>query len=165
MPNRKYNFYLAFLFVIFTYFNLFLYIYNKQIHFKMIKKEIRKKIDEYMTYITDFLTRKWGSVDDAWSVSLMQIEDNFFIYLTAREDVLKRGVNVEDRYGNLKPNQSISIMNQSMTKLDALLRNFGLNPLANARINVNTDKGLDNIALDNLMMVGDDDIDENEKHE
>lgn len=131
----------------------------------MIKKEIRKKIDEYMTYITDFLTRKWGSVDEAWNVSLMQIEDNFFIYLTAREDVLKRGVNVEDRYGNLKPNQSISIMNQSMTKLDALLRNFGLNPLANARINVNTDKGLDNIALDNLMMVGDDNIDEDEKHE
>ena len=97
----------------------------------------------------------------------MQIEDNFFIYLTAREDVLKRGVNVEDRYGNLKPNQSISIMNQSMAKLETLLRNFGLNPLSNARINVNTEKGLDNIALDNLMMVGDDDIDENEenKHE
>lgn len=131
----------------------------------MIKKEIRKKIDEYMTYITDFLTRKWGSVDDAWKVSLMQIEDNFFIYLTARADILKRGVNVEDRYGNLKPNQSISIMNQSMAKLETLLRNFGLSPLANARINVNTEKGLDNIALDNLMMVGDDDIDENEKHE
>lgn len=133
----------------------------------MIKKEIRKKIDEYMSYITDFLTRKWGSVDDAWNVSLMQIEDNFFIYLSAREDVLKRGICILDRYGNLKPNQSISIMNQSMTKLETLLRNFGLNPLANARINVNTEKGLDNIALDNLMMVGDDDIDENEenKHE
>lgn len=131
----------------------------------MIKKEIRKKIDEYMSYIVDFLIRKWGNVDDAWKVSLMQIEDNFFIYLTAREDVLKRGVNVEDRYGNLKPNQSISIMNQSMAKLETLLRNFGLSPLANARINVNTEKGLDNIALDSLMMVGDDDIDENEKHE
>ena len=132
----------------------------------MIKKEIRKKIDEYMSYIVDFLTRKWGSVDDAWKVSLMQIEDNFFIYLTAREDVMKRGVNVLDRYDNLKPNQSISIMNQSMAKLETLLRNFGLSPLANARINVNTEKGLDNIALDNLMMVGDDDIDENEeKHE
>lgn len=133
----------------------------------MIKKEIRKKIDEYMSYITDFLTRKWGSVDDAWKVSLMQIEDNFFIYLSAREDVLKRGVCILDRYGNLKPNQSISIMNQSMAKLETLLRNFGLSPLANARINVNTEKGLDNIALDSLMMVGDDDIDENEenKHE
>ena len=132
----------------------------------MIKKEIRKKIDEYMSYITDFLTRKWGSVDDAWNVSLMQIEDNFFIYLSAREDVLKRGVCILDRYGNLKPNQSISIMNQAMSKLETLLRNFGLSPLANARINVNTEKGLDNIALDNLMMVGDDDIDENEeKHE
>lgn len=132
----------------------------------MIKKEIRKKIDELMGYITDFLTRKWGSVDDAWNVSLMQIEDNFFIYLSAREDVLKRGVCILDRYGNLKPNQSISIMNQSMAKLETLLRNFGLSPLANARINVNTEKGLDNIALDSLMMVGDDDIDENEeKHE
>ena len=131
----------------------------------MIKKEIRKKIDEYMSYITDFLTRKWGSVDDAWKVSLMQIEDNFFIYLSAREDVLKRGVCILDRYGNLKPNQSISIMNQSMAKLETLLRNFGLSPLANARINVNTEKGLDNIALDNLMMVGDDNIDEENKHE
>ena len=80
----------------------------------MIKKEIRKKIDEYMSYITDFLTRKWGSVDDAWNVSLMQIEDNFFIYLSAREDVLKRGVCILERYGYLKPNQSISIMNQAM---------------------------------------------------
>lgn len=131
----------------------------------MIKKEIRKKIDEYMSYITDFLTRKWGSVDDAWKVSLMQIEDNFFIYLSAREDVLKRGVCILDRYGNLKPNQSISIMNQSMAKLETLLRNFGLSPLANARINVNTEKGLDNIALDNLMMVGDDNIDDENKHE
>ena len=132
----------------------------------MIKKQIKQQIDEYMSYITDFLTRKWGSVDDAWKVSLMQIEDNFFIYLTARADILKRGVNVEDRYGNLKPNQSISIMNQSMSKLETLLRNFGLSPLSNARINVNTEKGLDNIALDNLMMVGDDDIDNEEnKHE
>lgn len=131
----------------------------------MIKKEIRKKIDEYMTYITDFLTRKWGSVDEAWNVSLMQIEDNFFIYLTAREDVLKRGVNVLDRYGNLKPNQSISIMNQSMTKLETLLRNFGLNPLANARIHANEEKGVDNLALDALMMVGDDNIDDENKHE
>lgn len=132
----------------------------------MIKKEIRKKIDEYMSYITTFLTRKWGAVDEAWNVSLMQIEDNFFIYLTAREDVMKRGVNVEDRYGNLKPNQSIFIMNQAMTKLETLLRNFGLNPLANARIHANTEKGVDNLALDALMMVGDDDIDEkDEKHE
>lgn len=131
----------------------------------MIKKQIKQQIDEYMSYIVDFLTRKWGSVDDAWKVSLMQIEDNFFIYLTARADILKRGVNVEDRYGNLKPNQSISIMNQSMAKLETLLRNFGLSPLANARINVNTEKGLDNIALDSLMMVGDDDIDNDEKHE
>lgn len=131
----------------------------------MIKKQIKQQIDEYMSYITDFLTRKWGSVDDAWQLSLIQIHDLFFVYLTAREDVLKRGVNVEDRYGNLKPNQSISIMNQSMAKLETLLRNFGLSPLANARINVNTEKGLDNIALDNLMMCGDDDIDENEKHE
>ena len=131
----------------------------------MIKKEIRKKIDEYMSYIVDFLIRKWGNVDDAWKVSLMQIEDNFFIYLSAREDVMKRGVCILDRYGNLKPNQSISIMNQAMTKLETLLRNFGLSPLSNARINVNTDRGLDNIALDSLMMVGDDDIDENEKHE
>ena len=127
----------------------------------MIKKEIRKKIDEYMSYIVDFLIRKWGNVDDAWKVSLMQIEDNFFIYITAREDLLKRGVNVEDRYGNLKPNQSISIMNQAMSKLETLLRNFGLSPLANARINVNTEKGLDNIALDNLMMIDNED----EKHE
>ena len=66
----------------------------------MIKKQIKQQIDEYMSYITDFLTRKWGSVDDAWKVSLMQIEDNFFIYLTSRADILKRGVNVEDRYGN-----------------------------------------------------------------
>ena len=133
----------------------------------MIKKQIKQQIDEYMSYITDFLIRKWGNVDDAWKVSLMQIEDNFFIYITAREDLLKRGVNVEDRYGNLKPNQSISIMNQAMAKLETLLRNFGLNPLANARINVNTEKGLDNIALDRLMMVDDYDIDENEenKHE
>lgn len=127
----------------------------------MIKKQIKQQIDEYMSYITDFLTRKWGSVDDAWNVSLMQIEDNFFIYLSAREDVMKRGICILDRYGNLKPNQSISIMNQAMTKLDTLLRNFGLSPLANARINVNTDKGLDNLALDALMMV---DNDEN-KHE
>lgn len=127
----------------------------------MVKKQIKQQIDEYMSYITDFLTRKWGSVDDAWKVSLMQIEDNFFIYLSAREDVLKRGVCILDRYGNLKPNQSISIMNQSMTKLETLLRNFGLSPLANARINVNTDRGLDNIALDNLMMI---DNEEN-KHE
>lgn len=131
----------------------------------MIKKQIKQQIDEYMSYITDFLIRKWGNVDDAWKVSLMQIEDNFFIYLTAREDVLKRGVCVPDRYGNLKPNQSISIMNQSMSKLETLLRNFGLNPLANARINVNTEKGLDNIALDSLMMCGDDDIENEEKHE
>ena len=131
----------------------------------MIKKEIRTKIDELMGYVNEHLVRKWGEVTPVWQLSLIQIHDLFFIYLTAREDVLKRGVNVEDRYGNLKPNHSISIMNQAMTKLDALFKGFGLNPLANARINVNTDKGLDNIALDSLMMVGDDDIDENEKHE
>lgn len=132
----------------------------------MIKKEIRKKIDEYMSYITTFLTRKWGAVDEAWNVSLMQIEDNFFIYLTAREDVMKRGICVPDRYGNIKINQSVSVMQSTMTKLETLLRNFGLSPLANARINVNTEKGLDNLALDALMMTGDDDIDEkDEKHE
>ena len=131
----------------------------------MIKKEIRTKIDELMGYVNDYLVMKWGEVTPVWQLSLIQIHDLFFVYLTAREDVLKRGVNVEDRYGNLKPNQSISIMNQSMAKLETLLRNFGLSPLANARINVNTEKGLDNIALDNLMMCGDDDIDENEKHE
>ena len=133
----------------------------------MIKKEIRTKIDELMGYVNDYLIRKWGEVNPVWQLSLIQIHDLFFVYLEARADVLKRGVCILDRYGNLKPNQSISIMHQSMTKLDALFKGFGLNPLSNARINVNTEKGLDNIALDNLMMVGDDDIDENEenKHE
>lgn len=131
----------------------------------MIKKEIRTKIDELMGYVNDYLIRKWGEVTPVWQLSLIQIHDLFFVYLEARADVLKRGVCILDRYGNLKPNQSISIMHQSMTKLDALFKGFGLNPLSNARINVNTEKGLDNIALDNLMMVGDDDIDENEKHE
>ena len=133
----------------------------------MIKKEIRAKIDELMGYVNDYLIRKWGEVNPVWQLSLIQIHDLFFVYLEARADVLKRGVCILDRYGNLKPNQSISIMHQSMTKLDALFKGFGLNPLSNARINVNTEKGLDNIALDNLMMVGDDDIDENEenKHE
>ena len=133
----------------------------------MIKKEIRSKIDELMGYVNDYLIRKWGEVNPVWQLSLIQIHDLFFMYLEARADVLKRGVCILDRYGNLKPNQSISIMHQSMTKLDALFKGFGLNPLSNARINVNTEKGLDNIALDNLMMVGDDDIDENEenKHE
>ena len=133
----------------------------------MIKKEIRAKIDELMGYVNDYLIRKWGEVNPVWQLSLIQIHDLFFVYLEARADVLKRGVCILDRYGNLKPNQSISIMHQSITKLDALFKGFGLNPLSNARINVNTEKGLDNIALDNLMMVGDDDIDENEenKHE
>ena len=133
----------------------------------MIKKEIRTKIDELMGYVNDYLIRKWGEVNPVWQLSLIQIHDLFFVYLEARADVLKRGVCILDRYGNLKPNQSISIMHQSMTKLDALFKGFGLNALSNARINVNTEKGLDNIALDNLMMVGDDDIDENEenKHE
>ena len=133
----------------------------------MIKKEIRTKIDELMGYVNDYLIRKWGEVNPVWQLSLIQIHDLFFVYLEARADVLKRGVCILDRYGNLKPNQSIAIMHQSMTKLDALFKGFGLNPLSNARINVNTEKGLDNIALDNLMMVGDDDIDENEenKHE
>ena len=131
----------------------------------MIKKEIRTKIDELMGYVNEHLVRKWGEVTPVWQLSLIQIHDLFFIYLTAREDVLKRGVNVEDRYGHLKPNKSIFIMNQSITKLDALFKGFGLNPLSNARINVNTDKGLDNIALDSLMMVGDDNIDDENKHE
>ena len=82
------------------------------------------------------------------------------MYLEARADILKRGVNVEDRYGHLKPNQSLFIMTQAMTKLDALFKGFGLNPLSNARLCVNTDKGLDNLALDALMMV-----DNDEKHE
>lgn len=130
----------------------------------MSKKSITEQVDNYMSFITDFLTRKWGNVDQAWQVSLMQIRDCLYIYLNARCDVMRRGVCVKDRFDNLKVNESISIMNQSITKLETLLRNFGLNPLANARINVNTEKGLDNIALDNLMMVGDNNI-ENEKHE
>ena len=131
----------------------------------MIKKEIRAKIDELMGYVNDYLIRKWGEVNPVWQLSLIQIHDLFFVYLEARADVLKRGVCILDRYGNLKPNQSISIMHQSMTKLDALFKGFGLNPLSNARINVNTEKGLDNLALDALMMVGDDNIDEENKHE
>ena len=131
----------------------------------MIKKEIRTKIDELMGYVNDYLVRKWGEVTPVWQLSLIQIHDLFFVYLEARADILKRGVNVEDRYGNLKPNQSIFIMNQAMTKLDALFKGFGLNPLSNARLCVNTDKGVDNLALDALMMVGDDNIDEENKHE
>lgn len=132
----------------------------------MIKKEIREQIDSLMGTVSSYLIKKWGEVDKVWELSLMQIHDNLYIYLTARADILKRGVNVLDRYGNLKPNASISIMNQAMTKLETLLRNFGLSPLANARINVNSEKGLDNLALDALMMTGDDDIDNEEnKHE
>ena len=126
----------------------------------MIKKEIRTKIDELMGYVNDYLIRKWGEVTPVWQLSLIQIHDLFFVYLEARADILKRGVNVEDRYGHLKPNQSLFIMTQAMTKLDALFKGFGLNPLSNARLCVNTDKGLDNLALDALMMV-----DNEEKHE
>lgn len=126
----------------------------------MIKKEIRAKIDELMGYVNDYLIRKWGEVTPVWQLSLIQIHDLFFVYLEARADILKRGVNVEDRYGHLKPNQSLFIMTQAMTKLDALFKGFGLNPLSNARLCVNTDKGLDNLALDALMMV-----DNDEKHE
>ena len=131
----------------------------------MSKKSITEQVDNYMSFITDFLSRKWGNVDQAWQVSLMQIRDCLYIYLNARCDVMKRGVCVKDRFDNLKVNQSISIMNQSMAKLETLLRNFGLSPLANARIHANEEKGVDNLALDALMMVGDDNIDEENKHE
>ena len=131
----------------------------------MIKKEIRTKIDELMGYVNDYLVRKWGEVTPVWQVSLMQISDCLYIYLTARADVMKRGVNVKDRFDNLKVNESISVMNQSINRLETLLRNFGLNPLANARIHANEEKGVDNLALDALMMVGDDNIDEENKHE
>ena len=128
----------------------------------MSKKSITEQVDNYMSFITAFLSRKWGNVDQAWQVSLMQIRDCLYIYLNARCDVMKRGVCVKDRFENLKVNESISVMNQSMSKLETLLRNFGLNPLANARIHANEEKGVDNLALDALMMV--DENDEN-KHE
>ena len=127
----------------------------------MIKKEIRTKIDELMGYVNDYLIRKWGEVTPVWQLSLIQIHDLFFVCLEAGAGILKRGVNVEDRYGHLKPNQSLFIMTQAMTKLDALFKGFGLNPLSNARLCVNTDKGLDNLALDALMMIDNED----EKHE
>lgn len=130
----------------------------------MSKKSITEQVDNYMSFITDFLTRKWGNVDQAWQVSLMQIRDCLYIYLNARCDVMKRGVCVKDRFDNLKVNESISVMNQSINRLETLLRNFGLNPLANARIHANEEKGVDNLALDSLMMTGDDDIDENEEN-
>ncbi len=102
---------------------------------KVIYKKYDKQVQEYMDNVIKCLEADYGKIPESWRVSLDLIADNYSIYLKAKADVDKNGLQTYDNYGRPFRNQCLSVMNQAQTQLKDLLKSFALTPMSRTKMN------------------------------
>ena len=100
-------------------------------------KDYPEEIQHYMKYVADSLIDKYGEIYDHYLVSLDTLAMNLQILLAAHDDIMKNGFHHQDYNGIERKSGAVQIFNTAQTAALKIMNNFGLSPMAEARMKTN----------------------------
>ena len=100
-------------------------------------KDYPVEIQNYMKYVADSLIDKYGEIYDHYLVSLDTLAMNLQILLAAHDDIMKNGFHHQDYNGIERKSGAVQIFNTAQTAALKIMNNFGLSPMAEARMKTN----------------------------
>lgn len=89
-----------------------------------------------MSGITDFLTKKYGTIDDSWAWALMSLEDTFARYIAIRDQINQEGITLED--GSRNP--LLTTEKELLSTITKICKLVGCSPWDYARL-LHAEKG------------------------
>lgn len=92
--------------------------------------EYGQQTQKYMRYITQYLSDKYGKINDEWYISLTMLADNIEILELSRYQVRRDGIMIPDRFGNMIKHPLLKTIVDSNIQIVKLLNEFGLTPKA-----------------------------------
>jgi hypothetical protein len=105
------------------------------------KKEKKKNFNnakKYMESVRTSIIAQFGKIPGQYEAQLQQLQDLYFCYLCARDEMIEDEdfsvVTTINGGKTLSTNFYISSMIQLTNSIDKIIKNFGLNPLAEKRI-------------------------------
>lgn len=101
---------------------------------KEIYKDYLPKTQEYMQNVIDCLKQDYKEIPSSWRISLDLIADNYDLYLKAKEDLDKTGLQRETLRRGFYKNPNYQIMNQSQNMVINLLKQFKLTPMSKGKL-------------------------------
>lgn len=109
----------------------------KKINFEDRYKKYPKEIQEYMSYVKDSLIDKYGEIFPHYLVSLDTLAMNLNIIRMAALDIEENGFHHKDYKGIDRKSGSVQTFNNAQISALKIMNNFGLSPMAEARIKTN----------------------------
>jgi len=107
------------------------------------------RVVNYMKSLIKRLEDQYGEIDDEWLASLDLIAFNYQIIQDCKADMLKNGIEKEDKRGRLSRNPAVAVCNQAQGNLLKLLNSFGLNLMSKSKIKqiggFDEDDGMDDL--------------------
>ena len=100
-------------------------------------KKYPQEIQEYMSYVKDSLIDKYGEIYPQYLVSLDTLAMNLDILMKAKKDIDENGFHHKDFKGFDRKSGSVQIFNTAQVAALKIMNNFGLSPMAEARIKTN----------------------------
>ena len=105
------------------------------------KREKKKNLDsakKYMESVRTSIVAQFGKLPGQYEAQLRQLQDLYFCYLCASDEMIADEdfsvVTTINGGKTLSTNFYISSMIQLTNSIDKIIKNFGLNPLAEKRI-------------------------------
>jgi phage terminase small subunit len=100
-------------------------------------EKYRQEIQDYMKYVEDSLMDKYGEIYPHYLVSLDTLAMNIDIMLKAKESFDNEGFHHADHAGVQRKSGAVQIFNTAQTAALKIMSQFGLNPMAEARMKTN----------------------------
>lgn len=101
----------------------------------MQAEKFQKRADKYIATIKKSIKRDYGEVPSEWEAQLQQLHDLYMMYLKAADMAKEEDPTIKINGGRtLSPNLNFGIMVQCTNSMDKILKQFGLNPVAQKRL-------------------------------
>lgn len=111
-----------------------------------------KETKQYMKGIEEYLTKRFGSVQEEWTLSLKLLADNIDLYAQCQAEIKRFGM-FDPSTG--KKNPLLITLKDLQTQINRLVKELGLSPHAAGMIKSTSDD--DSEVLKNIMGIEDED--------
>lgn len=96
-----------------------------------------QEIQDYMKYVEDSLTDKYGRIFNHYLVSLDTLAMNLDILIKAKSEFDEKGFHHKDAAGTERKSGAVQIFNTAQIAALKIMDKFGLSPMAEARMKTN----------------------------
>jgi phage terminase small subunit len=98
-------------------------------------EKFKNRADKYIATIEKSIKRDYGEVPPEWEAQLQQLHDLYLMYLKAADMAKEEDPTIKINSGRtLSPNLNFGIMVQCTNSMDKILKQFGLNPVAQKKL-------------------------------